>query len=178
MIRATTVRSVRSDVRQLSFHWAERVYVSDERRTRDQLTVDVSIHDFGGRIHDPPTGESVGATQAQRWFGDQRANDLGLTRETKTRAELEEELGPVTIEALDNIVIDALYNDSEYTLYARQGAGRVPRPAATYPPTTSFVSVFLENRRSAAAAGAAKWWPIRSWRKSLALISSRLVSDR
>lgn len=105
---------------------AERVYVSDERRTEDRLVVDVSIHDFLGSVHDPPTGESVGAERAQRWFGDQRANDLGLKLDVKTRKQLEEdlneaELGQVKIEALDNIVIDAYYNDAEYTLYARRG---------------------------------------------------------
>ena len=140
--------------------------------SKDDLTVDVSVHDFSG---------SEGATLAQRWFGDQRANDLGLTARYKTRAQLEEELEegegrPVNIEALDNIVIDAYSNDTEYTLYARQGTVRVPRPGATYHPTSSFVSLFLENLRS--AAGAAKLWPIRYWRKSLAWTSSRDFRNR
>lgn len=84
---------------------AERGYVKDD------LTVDVSVHDFSG---------TEGATLAQRWLGYQRANDLGLHGETKTSAQLEEELGRINIEALDNRVIDAFYKDTEYTLYARR----------------------------------------------------------
>ncbi|HET7055507.1 MAG TPA: hypothetical protein VFI12_03540 [Thermomicrobiales bacterium] len=94
------------------FGQAERVYFN----AREQLTIDVSIHDFSG---------SEGATLAQRWFGYQRANDLHLQQEVKTRAQLEEELndaglGKVNIETLDDVVIYALYNGTEYTLYARR----------------------------------------------------------
>jgi hypothetical protein len=87
---------------------AERVYVKDD------LTVNVSVHDFSG---------TEGATLAQRWFVDQRAKELGLTRDYKRSAQLEEEMGRINIEALDNIVIDALYNDTEYTLYAHARGG-------------------------------------------------------
>jgi hypothetical protein len=85
---------------------AERVYA------RDQLTVDVSIHTFLG---------PEGATLAQRWFGYQRAKDLGLLRDIKTRAQLGEALAPINVEALDDIFVDAYYNDTEHTLYARRG---------------------------------------------------------
>jgi hypothetical protein len=108
------------------FEQAERVYFN----TQNDLTVDVSIHDFLG---------TDGVGLAQRWFGDQRANNLGLHRDTKTSAQLEEDLQaawqrPVDIETLDNIVIDAYSNDTEYTLYARQGTGTGTQTVNPLPP--------------------------------------------
>ena len=85
---------------------AERVYA------RDGLTVDVSVHGFLG---------SEGATLAQHWFGYQRAKDLGLRRDVKTRAQLAEALAPANIEALDDIAVHGFYNDAEHTLYVRRG---------------------------------------------------------
>ncbi|MCD6031140.1 MAG: hypothetical protein K0S78_3314 [Thermomicrobiales bacterium] len=96
---------------------AERVYV------KDGLTIDVSMHDFLA-AHDVDA-----AAQAQAWFGEQRARDVGLTRDDTTREELETDLGeggqvPVNIEALDTLIIDAYANDTEYTLYARRAPVR------------------------------------------------------
>jgi hypothetical protein len=100
-------------VRLHAYCWtgqAERVYA------RDQMTVDVSIHDF--RVPE-------GAALAQRWFGYQRAKELGLKGGgVKTREQLEEELGQenqVNIEALNNIIVNSYSNDNEYTIYARRG---------------------------------------------------------
>jgi hypothetical protein len=89
---------------------AERVWEHDD------MTIDVSIHDFLG---------TDGVPLAQAWFSEQRASDLDLTRETQTRAELAQELGvgsqgPIGIAALDDLVIDAYVGDDEYTLYARR----------------------------------------------------------
>jgi hypothetical protein len=102
---------------------AERVYVKDD------LTVDVSIHDFLESAG--ATVEFEGVALAQKWFGEQRAHDLGLTRDDKTRAELEEDLGPVNIEALDNIDIDAYSNHRTYAVrtnsYGDEHPEREPR---------------------------------------------------
>lgn len=92
---------------------AERVYV------KDGLMIDVSMHDF------LPAQDVDVATQAQTWFGEQRASDLGLTRDDTTREELGTDLREggqmrVNIEALDTLIIDAYANDTEYTLYARR----------------------------------------------------------
>jgi hypothetical protein len=106
----------------------ERVYFN----TRDQLTVDVSIHDFSG---------SEGATLAQRWFSYQRANDLGLDRDILSREHLEEDLGLVNIEALDNIDIAAYSNDTEHTLYARrEGGDKVVRVSVSGEPVVDHRS--------------------------------------
>jgi hypothetical protein len=84
---------------------AERVF------TRDQLTIDISIHTFIG---------PEGATLAQYWFGYQRMNSLGLKRDVKTREQLQSALSPVNIEALDGITIYGFSNETEHTLYARR----------------------------------------------------------
>jgi hypothetical protein len=106
---------------------AERVYAN----AQDDLTVDVSIVD--------DFLETEGPTLAQRWFAYQRANDLGLERDIRTRGGLEEELGeaglrPVNIEALNNIAIDAYHNDTEHTLYARRGTGTSTQTGSHLPP--------------------------------------------
>ena len=81
---------------------AERVYA------RDDLTVDVSVHFFSG---------TEGAALSARWFAFQRAEEHGLKVDGKTRENLPD-LNGVDLSALDNIWIDALYNDNEYTVYA------------------------------------------------------------
>lgn len=85
---------------------AERVYV------RDGLTIDVSVHGFLG---------FEGATLAQRWFGHQRAKDLGFKRDAKTRAQLEAVSAPANIEPFDGIAVHGYYDDAEHVLYARRG---------------------------------------------------------
>jgi hypothetical protein len=112
---------------------AERVYLY----TRDQMTVDVSIHDFV---------ESAGALLAQRWFAFQRKTDLGLLGGGQS-VHLEEELaagglGGVNIEALDGLVIQAYVNDTEYTLYARRGTDR---PTQTRVPDDILVRVTVSG---------------------------------
>jgi hypothetical protein len=77
---------------------------------QDNLTVDVSIHNFA---------MPEGAVLAERWFAFQQSQELGLRPDVKSREKLEAELHPNHIESLDNVRIDALYNDNEYTLYAR-----------------------------------------------------------
>lgn len=85
---------------------AERTYV------RDQLVVDVSVHTFV---------LPEGATLAQYWFSYQRVERLGLRYDTGTRLQLQTDIPQMDIEVLDNLFIFSLYNEGEYTLYARRG---------------------------------------------------------